>query len=336
MTKRLLYIDIAKGLCILLVVIGHYMPMNAPEWYIAMREIIYYFHMPLFMFVSGFVYRKSNKPIPYKQFILKKADRLLLPYFVVSVLIILLKMIGERGLTVDHPVTLHSFIEMFYLPSAGFFLWFVYVLFLIFLVIPFFDTNKKMNGLLFFSFCLLLLPVEFPAICCLNQLKAMLFYFVLGCFFSQYEQFRLQVVRIPLVVHVILFAGLFVMLRWVWFDLSAFPHAVIALCLALIGISIITHLSRFIENANNRMTQWTLQLSVYSYMIYLFHTTFQGFAKALLQRLSFQEQLGHDVWFAISICVVNVVGIVGPILVFHLYYGTKRVLREKSALRRRQ
>ena len=41
--------DIAKALCIVLVVVGHYFPENSPVWYECLNKLIYSFHMPLFM-----------------------------------------------------------------------------------------------------------------------------------------------------------------------------------------------------------------------------------------------------------------------------------------------
>lgn len=60
---RLLTFDIAKAICIILVVVGHYYPDNSPGWYKNIHDIIYSFHMPLFMFASGYIYMftKSNR-----------------------------------------------------------------------------------------------------------------------------------------------------------------------------------------------------------------------------------------------------------------------------------
>ena len=46
--------DIAKGIGIVLVVIGHYIPDNAPSWYIGFVSFVYHFHMPLFFMIAGF------------------------------------------------------------------------------------------------------------------------------------------------------------------------------------------------------------------------------------------------------------------------------------------
>ena len=45
--------DIAKGIGIILVVVGHYIPAGAPKWYVDFIDFIYYFHMPLFFIVAG-------------------------------------------------------------------------------------------------------------------------------------------------------------------------------------------------------------------------------------------------------------------------------------------
>lgn len=46
--RRDVTFDIAKGIGIILVVIGHYIPAGAPEWYELFIRFFYHFHMPLF------------------------------------------------------------------------------------------------------------------------------------------------------------------------------------------------------------------------------------------------------------------------------------------------
>jgi fucose 4-O-acetylase-like acetyltransferase len=40
-TKRLISIDIARAICIILVVIGHFKPDGSPVWYEALNKAIY-------------------------------------------------------------------------------------------------------------------------------------------------------------------------------------------------------------------------------------------------------------------------------------------------------
>ena len=83
MAKRIVYIDIAKALCIILVVIGHYCPDGCPDWWIAVHDFIYTFHMPLFMFLSGLV-ACSGVVVPYWGIVKlgKKLKGLLIPMLV--------------------------------------------------------------------------------------------------------------------------------------------------------------------------------------------------------------------------------------------------------------
>jgi acyltransferase len=77
--KRIEWIDVAKGIGIFLVVIGH---TDLPENYMI---YIYSFHMPLFFFISGVLF-SSNKFNNYTEFIKRKAKSLLVPYLFFSVL----------------------------------------------------------------------------------------------------------------------------------------------------------------------------------------------------------------------------------------------------------
>lgn len=80
--QRLISIDIAKAICIILVVIGHYIPENSPNWYVTIHDVIYSFHMPLFIFISGwlFYFTCLRKDKPYKEIVKLKLERLGIPF----------------------------------------------------------------------------------------------------------------------------------------------------------------------------------------------------------------------------------------------------------------
>lgn len=79
--SRLQYIDVLKGIAIILVLIGH----RSVNEYVTV--FIYMFHMPLFFFISGYLDRM--KEIEMKMVLKKKAKRLLYPYVTFGILIIL-------------------------------------------------------------------------------------------------------------------------------------------------------------------------------------------------------------------------------------------------------
>ena len=77
------WVQIVKGLGIILVVISHFSPNTSPEYWLSLREIIYLFHMPLFFFLSGFLFRYEK--YPYLLLVKTKINRLLFPYiFILS------------------------------------------------------------------------------------------------------------------------------------------------------------------------------------------------------------------------------------------------------------
>ena len=111
--------DIAKGIGIVLVVIGHYIPDNAPSWYIGFVSFVYHFHMPLFFMIAGFFYERSIKKVGYWRFVRSKFERLMFPYFILSWTIIGIKILVDGFMQVDHPVSIRALYRVFYLPEAG-------------------------------------------------------------------------------------------------------------------------------------------------------------------------------------------------------------------------
>ena len=175
---RLVSFDIAKIACIILVVIGHYDPADAPAHYNNMLKVIYTFHMPVFLFISGFLYVVTMRDVSFKAFIFKKIKRLVIPYLVTSAIIITIKLLTQGDARVDHPVTVWSYLKMFYLPEAGYFLWFIWTLFLAFVVVFFFKSKISRLVLFGVSFVISFLPSCDIDVLCLRQTQEMMVYFM--------------------------------------------------------------------------------------------------------------------------------------------------------------
>lgn len=80
--ERVREIDIAKGVGIILVVLGHLIDhFDAPMQ--QAYPVIYLFHMPLFFFLSGMFFREGDG---FVKFAVKKAKRLLVPFVLANVL----------------------------------------------------------------------------------------------------------------------------------------------------------------------------------------------------------------------------------------------------------
>lgn len=98
-------LDIAKGLGIILVVLGH-------NWFVShdvgeLFRVIFSFHMPLFFFLSGVFLRE---PTPLRQFVASRTQSLLKPYFVTLGLFGLLRYGAEAVRTRDFPAGLVDYV----------------------------------------------------------------------------------------------------------------------------------------------------------------------------------------------------------------------------------
>lgn len=78
---RINWLDTARGIAIILVIIGH---ANFPEEILA---IVYAFHMPLFFFLSGFFLLKKEEN--FNLFLIKKVKSLIIPYIFYNIILII-------------------------------------------------------------------------------------------------------------------------------------------------------------------------------------------------------------------------------------------------------
>lgn len=80
MKKRIAYLDVARGIGMILVVIGHVEFINRP-----FRNYVTSFHMPLFFIISGILlYVTKTEERDWKEILHSKGRSLLLPYFIFS------------------------------------------------------------------------------------------------------------------------------------------------------------------------------------------------------------------------------------------------------------
>lgn len=74
-STRVRYVDVLKGIGMFWVVFGHIVHIQA------FREYIWNFHMPLFFFVSGFLFN-ANKYQRFPEFLKARVKSLLIPYVI--------------------------------------------------------------------------------------------------------------------------------------------------------------------------------------------------------------------------------------------------------------
>ena len=136
---RLIDIDVAKGLAIILVVLGHIVARQPPadnHWFLYIKEAIYSFHMAFFMFLSGVVFFLKIKVVSsfgdYGHQVWKRFLRLMPAYFLFALAVFLAKLLAQHFMYVDNPVNgLADMVGILLYPmeSISAFLWYIYVLF---------------------------------------------------------------------------------------------------------------------------------------------------------------------------------------------------------------
>ena len=266
---RLTYIDFLKGFAIFLMVMGHFLSWTFENGLPAsnmsvriVRDIIYAFHMPLFMFMSGYVIDLKSRNFTSNAAIFglekKRIQTILIPSITAFVMGFLLR----NGL-LELPwfltalfinTSLFCFIQWICLACHAS-RWVLNVSlaggYLILFVI-----NKTTEG----SFA-----NEFFA---LTQTQIMYPYFVLGYLFNHYDAYQ-YFRRYP--IYTIALIG-FCLLFYIYYfhnrNDSNSTRAILRYLLALSGITVCYELSRSINN-NSSLYKWFIMLGVASLQIYL-------------------------------------------------------------------
>lgn len=194
-STRNIALDIAKGLCIILMVVGH---SGCPDW---IRRMIYAFHMPCFFIISGMLY-KAKYNSDGKTFVKRKVKTLWWPFVKWNIFLIIMHNIlvychiyeieyNFKYMTLK--VLMTSVMWWFDPLVEGF--WFVYALFvssllcLLFFKFIGFSTQKLLGGILIFlviDFFLHTASVRFYLLQAVFLASA---YFMTGCLLVRLPEF---------------------------------------------------------------------------------------------------------------------------------------------------
>lgn len=144
MNKRVEWIDIAKGYGILFVIIGHLYLQDS-----FLTTQIYTFHMPLFFFLSGYVF--SAKKYNFNEFIKRKAKTILVPYFALGVCMIIFCFALMSKSIDTTSIDYYNLIKKFLIQRRMWTLWFIACLFwlniMFYLIVKLHNNDYKKMGM---------------------------------------------------------------------------------------------------------------------------------------------------------------------------------------------
>jgi fucose 4-O-acetylase-like acetyltransferase len=304
--ERVFDLDRAKGLGIFLVVLGHIVARENPlgvDWYPILKERIYLFHMPFFMFVSGAIAGYAWKPLnslsEYGIFVKKRTERLLPAYFIFAFIVFAGKLTAQR-LTpnIDNPVkSIWSFFDVILTPYQSFsgYLWFVFVLFLLYAALPIllYATKNKATILLPAAALLQFIPAtDYFGI---YSFREYLFVFLLGFFIMRtdktgnkyYDTLTKHLDRWWLLWCALFVGGLISTHSSLWGDLLSLgspdnfkPYKI------LFGLLSIPALLGLVRSTAFARSEMLLTFGKYTFAIYLMNTMAIGFIKAILFKVA--------------------------------------------------
>lgn len=285
MTKiRLQDIDRAKGLAILLVVIGHLADQRHPpldaQWYLDMKYLIYHFHMPFFMFLSGFVYFYTFKNIhsvkEYFSYSRKKISRLLPPFLIFGIFILLGKIFMSGFIDIQNvnENILQGIVDILVEPSesVAISLWYIYVLLELLLIMPIVVYLFHGSNIAMIAFGLILYFVpNVTHVFMLHSVFHYFIFFVIGKLAIDYYDIYKRVLQ----HHIVLF-GIF-MLSFISIVLVDRETSTM-----IIGIASILALHSLVYSGVLRRSNILMKLGHYSLIIYLMNTIIIGVSKGIL------------------------------------------------------
>jgi len=327
-THRYETIDAAKAIAMILVVIGHFCPENAPIWYKTLVNQIYTFHMPLFFFASGFIYQATYRPVRYLEFAGKKFRRLLIPYYSVSIIVITIKLFTGGSIDLDHPVSAISYLEMLYKPAAGEFLWFIWALWWMMILIPLFRSKRSRLLLLAAALVINQLPIPFTPIFSISRALHFLVWYVAGCVTFDWICSPSRMVRGSILAAAFIIFACSSRTQIHTPESEKILTGLLSLISAGSGIAFTLLVSAYILKMKHRRPGMALlRISATTYSIYLFHTMFEGFGKGILGKLGYpQPDAGTVEWVGIIAFVVSL-GVAGPYLLHKVILQRWRITR---------
>jgi len=329
MSKRIEYIDIARGIGILLVVLAHndfaYVSVFA-------HKLIYSFHMPLFFFLSGYF---LNVSIPFVEFVKKRFNTLLKPYLFTIFLIYFtsisfdnmsfataLRRIGKSMYGAGHYI---DWVQLWFLPHLFVVSLYAFLFFMIFgrlnnryirwvaLIVTLGVSSLFLQD--FYPFTLSVFGKQYELFGLPFSLDLVLlsgFFFILG---SEMRQVTSE--KTFENIYLLLGTGIGLILMNLFlspvndFNTRTYESYLINTIESITGILFVLALSRQIEVRTNRLAFLFSYFGQISLFILLFHVPIQDFwsqkVRAIVDNLQF------------SIWVGFFMGVAGSVLIYELF-----------------
>lgn len=316
-SERDLGIDRCKGLLIVLVVFGHLVSGTSVDkipdsfdWYKDALHAVYFFHMPAFLYLSGLISYRSLSRLDLSEtrsFVFQRADRLLIPFFCMGILIAVGKIsstlvFGNDAIGGNVGSGLFDSLKSLFWqtsqsPSRSIWFLFCYFVFLV-VSIPFARSRRGLLTLL--GVAMGLYFIGLPPVFYANKMAAHFVFFALGLCSAAWMNLEQRLERTGLLVLSGLLLASFAIVR-----LDGYPKIVVLVYGTLMGPILIQLCRGYADRILLFFGQNTMA-------IYILNTIVIGLFSAFSLKMFGQES---GMWMYILLFVAFPAALFVPILI---------------------
>ena len=333
--ERIEWIDNLKAFACVLVCVGHLLQSfqkagidNYENITSYINTFIYFFHMPLFMCLSGYLYYRNKEEFSwhgYKEFVKKKFINLIIPYLTFYLLYLGINIVFSNS--VNTPKGIEELKGIINNPMAPY--WFLYALLSIFAVIPLLEKLCKNNAKLVFSILLILkivslfisLPIYFIRSTMMYGL-----YFYIGAFISDKTNSSNNIFRELLLEFI--YISFFSLIYYFNNTINSYLYEILKVFCAVFQIILF---SSVLKKMKNLIVFDTFKK--YTFQIYVLHTIFAAGIRIVMLQIGINNYILHfSLGLLCSIYMPVLIGLISEKIVYtdFFFYPLKTIKKVKE------
>jgi fucose 4-O-acetylase-like acetyltransferase len=272
------------------VVLGHLVARAEPEgndWYVVLKHALYHFHMPFFMYLSGYVVFLTGAaripPSKWLGFTSRRMYRLLLPFVLFGLAILFGKLAAAHFIQVDNlPGSIgQGLLGLVWNTDASpaESVWYLIVLFALSVLTPIFLWLLRGRAALLLVLALVLYVLPVPHVMYLDRVARFMGFFVMGGLAAEAGQSWLDSIDRH-------FAwALVALVATLWLALTVFSSWNPDVALFVCGTLSMPALHGLVRQRYFAASSVLLTLGAYSFIIYLLNTPFIGLVKGAMLKV---------------------------------------------------
>ncbi len=332
--NKLKDIELLKNIAIVLVLLGHAGCIYAGKWSYSLvhmnsnfiryiTEYIYSFHMPLYVFISGYIYNymriKLNKYDNLQSFIQNKFKRLIIPYLFTGILFMIPLQTLFNVYTDDISIANRMIVGIL-LSKQPAHLWYLVMLFNIFIIFRVFESRIRDNKYYINITLLIILnviSVLVPNVYQLSNVLRYLIYFYIGYIINEnFESIKSIKLSIVFLIHMFLFNIYYFIIDNISMNIPMkLTLWILQIVISISGIAylyISVNVLLKSKNIDSRITNSRIYnvINKYNFYIYLLHQPIMLSIISVLRNIDIKPIFMYTILFILTLGLTVLIAIV--------------------------